>query len=158
MADIPVKMENESQHYMHLPGCLLMRLANMKMGRGYPRLKRNALSASNIFWYAIFRKNRVWSELIQDDTFRFFTTMTIVVGISTTTTTIIVGLQKRLVDYYCHRSSHTCFYSVTCYGYRSPFNITIGIGIFFIRENSLFNDRWSQTSKTGPPTARCKLG
>ena len=80
-----------------------------------------------------------------------FTTMTIVVGISTTTTTIIVGLQKRLVDYYCHRSSHTCFYSVTCYGYRSPFNITIGIGIFFIEGNSLFNAKGSQTSETGPP-------
>ena len=157
MADIPVKMENESQHYMRLPGCLLMRLANMKMGRGYPRLKER----TQRFEYLLIRHFPEKSSMKRADPRRhipIFTTMTIVVGISTTTTTIIVGLQKRLVDYYCHRSSHTCFYSVTCYGYRSPFNITIGIGIFFIQENSLFNDRWSQTSKTGPPTARCKLG
>lgn len=80
-----------------------------------------------------------------------FTTMTIVVGIPKTTTAIVAGLQKLLADYYYHRSSHTCFCGVTNYGYRSPFNITIGIGIFFIEGNSLFNANGSQTSETGPP-------
>lgn len=68
-----------------------------------------------------------------------FTTMTIVVGIPTTTTAIVAGLLKLLADYYYHRSSHTCFCGVTNYGYRSPFNITIGIGLFLIEEKDLFD-------------------
>ena len=83
---------------------------------------------------------------------------TMVVGFALTATAMVVGRFNNQSFHYHHGSGYGAFGGVTHYHHGSPFNITIGIGIFFIQENSLFNDRWSQTSKTGPPKARCKLG
>lgn len=58
---------------------------------------------------------------------------------------------SKTINFDFYHYDYRSWYTKDYYGYRSPLNITIGIGIFFIEGNSLFNAKGSQTSETGPP-------